>query len=521
MNFRTPFGKGREQQREIAQLRTKIEKLEKGGSVPLSKLKTIYMRAEKNARMDYEAAKTNRVRADWSTTRYTPYDQIKDDLPKIIARSRYAFGNDPIFRSAINVITNNAICTGMRPKSVVKNSEGQMVEGINKALDKGWQRYNDEWDRRGMMTFYEAERLALRTCALSGGVLTNLVRSTSGSLLPIAKQMLEPDRLDGSHDSQFITLDANLPHKQTLHGINLDAFGMPVSYWIRGVPQPIPSININHSFIHERPEQHIGVPWGAPALDSVWDVHQLLEDYMVKSRAIADVVWWVKDTADPFNAEEDKDDDDNGILESLSYLKTPEKPEVLSADDNVTESLKPLVAMIIHHISASLGTSYMTVTRDMENVNFAASRSNVVEERRFYRSLQKWFAKSFCQREWMDYVWWMVFTDQVPGLTVRRFLADQHKYTQAWWMAEGWDWVDPSKDSRAAIELRDAGLASDKSTLGAKGIDLEDHYQQLQIEKQMRKDFGIDDMFKTDQVAAPASSSSSDDSKDDNDEDQE
>jgi len=171
----------------------------------------------------------------------------------------------------------------------------------------------------------------------------------------------------------------------------------------------------------------------------------------------------------------------------------------------------------MHHVTASLGISFMSVTRDMRGVNFAASRSNIIEDRRFYRSLQKWFAKSFCQPEWNDFVWWMAFTDKIPGVDARRFLNDQHKYTQAWWMAEGWEWVDPSKDAQAAISMRDAGLATDKAIVGQKGETLIDHYQQLANEKQLRKEFDIEDMFQSDQAVATAEEEDKPDKNDDED----
>jgi len=459
----------------------------------VEKTKKIYNRA----RMYYDAAKTDRTRADWGTTLSTPYSNLSSDLTKMISRSRHAYDNDPYMHGAINSIVNNIVCTGIRPKASVTTNNGKPNEIVNKALNEGWKRYNDEYDRRGEMTFYEIQRLALRTIGISGGVLTNTVKAdnTNDKLIPIAKQIIEPDRLDKSRDLSTEDIGENTPTKQTLHGINVDLYGKALSYWFQGVEKPIAANRIIHSFIHERPEQYIGVPWASAALEAVWDVHQLNEDTLVKSRALAMYVWWMENSSDPWSQTGDKDSDDNVKVESLSFLKTPNKPEIIKGDDTITESVKPLSQMILQSVFASLGTSYMTVTKDMEGVNFAASRAVIIEERRMYKAIQKWFIKSFCQKEWEDYVWWMVFTDQVPGVTIDRFLRNRHKYLESWWKAEGWAWVDPSKDSKAEIELRNQGLRTDRQILAERGLDLEDHYQGVQEQKEMRKKFDIEDQF--------------------------
>ena len=473
--------------KKIAELEKKVSGLEKLNS---GKIRAIY----KRAKMYYDSASTDRTRKDWRTTRQTPYDAIKTGLDNLIARSRMAYDNDPYFRGAINSIVNNIVCTGLRPTPTVMLNNGKKNEIINKALSEGWKRYNDEWDRRGMITFNESQRLALRTIALSGSELTNTVRADKPSLklIPIAKQMIEPDRLESGRDYQYVTISDNRPHVQTLHGINVDEYGKAVSYWIKGIDKPIPAKNMHIAFIHERPEQHIGVPWGAPCLDSIWDIHQLNEDTLIKSRTLADIIWWMKSGTDPWRKDGDKDSDNNRIVEKLMFLETMEKPEVIKGDDTITESIKPLVKMILQGAFTGLGTSYMTVVKDMEDINFAASRNVSLEERRMYRAIQKWFAKSYCQSEWVDYVWWMVFTNQIPGLTVDRFLKNQHKYVQCWWKAEGWGWVDPLKDAMAEIKMKEAGLKSDREILAGRGIELEDHYRELQEQQELNKKYNIE-----------------------------
>jgi lambda family phage portal protein len=475
---------------QVRELQTALRDLQANQNrYQMSKLRGI----AKRARMQYDGARSDRIRADWPTGTNTPYRDISKDLPKLIARSRLAYANDPIYRSAVNVITSNTIGQGLKPKAAVllKNRKSNSV--VNAALHEGWERYESEWDRRNLMTFSEAQALAFRTVMISGGVLCNTVRSYSSStIIPIQKQLIEQDRLDPSHDYERVTMSNNEPAAQVLHGISVDEYGKPLSFFIKGVDKPVPARNMNHTFLHERPEQYIGTPWGSAVLDQIWDVHQLQEDTLIKSRALADYVWWMEPNGDSFGGSEgDIDSDGNAITEALSFLRTPNRPEIIKGDDSITGSVQPLTKMILNSIAAGLGMSYMSITKDLTDVNFAASRNIVMEERRFFRTLQQWWIRAFLQIEWNDYVFWMCITGQIPQLTVDRFLAEPWRFQRCAWQAEGWDWVDPLKDSNADIAMKSAGLATDKELLGKRGKDVESQYRQLAEERELRKKYGI------------------------------
>ena len=450
-------------------------------------VKRLYHRAK----MQFESAKTDRTRTSWTSSTDTPYNDIKSDISNLIARARYAYDNDPTYYATVESLVNNIISTGMRPKAVVANNDGKFNTRINDALDDGWKRYNDEWDRRQQMTFSESQRLCFRVVINSGGILTNTVRSAGGTLIPIAKQMFEPDRLDDSHDNSRVDISNNSPATQTLHGIQVDEYGKANAYWVKGLNAAIPAVNINHTFIHRRPEQFMGVPWAAPVLDLIWDMHQLHEDTLMRSRALADFLWWLERGEDDFSLDADKDENGNVAIEKLTMLRTAKKPELIAGDDSITQVMQPLTRMILQIQTAAFGSSYMTVTRDLTDVNFAASRTVVMEERRMYRAVQKWWAKTFCQKEWENYVWWMAFTSQIPGVSLSVFQKDMHKFCECWWQADGWDWVDPLKDASADVLMRENLLATDKELLGRHGKDLDSHYRQLSEEAALRKKYDL------------------------------
>lgn len=442
-----------------------------------------------NTRTDYfDGASTNRLRDDWVYTSDIPYEEIKGALSKLIARSRREVNNSGIARSIVSSILENVIGSGIWPKPMVKDNSGNLVVTVNKKLEAGWERYVEQWDRAGQSNFYDVQHLALETIIVSGTVIVNKVNAEKGAYLRTSYQMIEPDRLDESYDVSKITLEENDPQKQILHGIGIDEYFRPVRYYIKGVEKPISASNMFHVFRRRRCEQTIGYPWLSPVLSDLWDFRQLKEDTLVKSRILADIALWARDSEAWAGA---KNDSDEVVWEPGQIIRTKEKPEVVQGDDKIGESFKPLVDIVLLNACAGMGQSLMTVSRDMAGVNYAASRTNLMADRRGYRVIQEWFVNSFCQRIWTDFVTQMVLEGRSGGLTVDAFSKDPFKYTRALWRADGWDWVDPSNDADASTKMYSYGLTSLGAECAKRSVDWRDHMNQLKEEQDYAGEIGL------------------------------
>lgn len=442
------------------------------------------LRKRYTGRSHYDAASANRLRDDWASTYDVPYSDISADLPKIIARSRREVDNNGIARAIVNSIVSNTVATGIRPQAQVKNKDGKPVETINNALEEGWERFSEQVDRSGKSTIYGMQSLALETIIVSGTVLLNRAPTPKKSWLRLAYQMVEPDRLDTQFDQQEITLTENEPTKQVLHGIGLDEFGKPTKYYLSGVEASISASNMRHIYRRKRPEQLIGVPWLHASLPDLWDYRQLKEDQLVKSRILADIALWLDPSKGPgFPGAGIQNSDDEYVWEPGTIARTRNKPEVIQAEGNLEQALKPLINRVLLDACSGAGVSYMGVSRDMENVNFAAARANLCEDRRMFRTVQDWFAFEFCQPIWNDFVYQMVVEDKIKGLPLDRFIADPWKYTRVSWQCEGWDWVDPQAEASAIVKMREAGLLTLKKQCAVNGEDWRDHIDQLAEEQ--------------------------------------
>lgn len=449
---------------------------------------------ESKIAMYYDAASTSRVRHDWSTSTGTPYDNISADLKKLIARSRESADNNGLSDSIDAAFTSNVISTGIKPEAVVADENGEPMEDVNKALNAGWERYNDQWDRSGAQPYYEVQSLALKTIINSGGILRNSVQAKKGNWLPIANQLIEPDRLDFSRDTWPKSMaDDAAARKQTQFGIDLDEYGEPIGFWVQGIQNRVSAENMDMRFRKRRPEQFIGIPWKAPILTSLWDLSSLMEDQFVSSRIRAMISLWVSKRDAPGILK--KADSNNQIgWEPGRIMYSDVKPELIDSGNDISANFDPLTRLIQRTVAIGSGLSYQILTKDLQGMNFAASRANILEDRRMFQLLQKWFIKSFCQRDWNNYVKWSFMAGRMAPLTYADYLADPWKWTQCFWQPPGWDWVDPLNDAKAAIELYKMNMLSLKDHYGSKGKNWEREVAQIALERDRLKEIGLEYM---------------------------
>lgn len=462
-------------------------------------------------RNSYDAGKTGRLREDWPTSTNVPYYELTPGAhKKIRARSRELYKNDSTYRAAINVLVNRIVGTGLRPKPRIVDYNGFPNDIANRELEKHARRYFDtrDWDAGNRHTFIgEGQRLALKTQLISGDVILNATKAKSGSYLPIAWQMVEIDRLDESKDTFKRTYELSGPEKQTVNGINLDEYGAPISYYFKGVDKAVSAKNIIHSYLQERPEQYIGEPLGTAILDSVYDKHDLDEDYILKSRAIAKFLWWLSTLNDKWPYSGDQDSDDVISMDSLTQMRSEEVPDTFKMPDNVSQTIEPLLRMKKHDIASGMGLSYISVLLDMTDVNFAAASMTDIKEHINMSVLRQKFIASFCQPLWESFVRTLAVEGKLTGIPISRFELDVYHYTRCEWTSDSREHADPSKTANAEIALIQAGLKTMTEYEAEKGRDIVEHIQELQREREMLDAAGI----KIEKMTAPLQESSEED----------
>jgi lambda family phage portal protein len=452
----------------------------------------------RNSQSGYDAGRTGRVMGDWDATNDMPYTELATYTKKMRARSRDLYRNDATYRSAINTIVQMVVGTGLRPKPKVLDKNGKPDKAINKSIEDAFWKYQrrGEWDARHKMPFVgEGQRLALRTVLVSGDYILNAVSAPGEAYLPVKWQQCEIDRLDDSQDIFIRTETESENVKQTLHGINLDEFGVPVSYRFKGISKAIPAKNVIHSYMVDRPEQYIGAPAAAAALSNLRTKHNIVEDYALKSEAIAKVLWFLSNENTESPGIDDTDSNDVLELDSLSQMRGEKAPEAIKMPDSVNDTIGPLVRLLMDGVCSVLGTSYTTVTRNMDGVNFAASKFIDIQEWRAFTILKDWLIADLCDPFWEKFVLNCVITGKISGLTPTTFLKDPYRYYECAWTGNGKQDVDSLKDISADNEGLKTGIFTLSDVIGKRGEDFDDHIETIRMEREKLIEAGLEDLI--------------------------
>jgi len=451
------------------------------------------MANEARRMFSYDAGKKGRLQDDWSSTTKTPSQNFKKEWRTIIARSVNSFDNNPHTVALLNTLQSNVIGNGIRPVAMVKDSNGKPIEGLNKQLNEGWKRYNDQWDSRGKDTHAELQKMRFGETFRTGSTITNLRPSDKGSYLSITNQVVNVLRLDESRD--WLTMSYNEPQvKSTVFGINLNENGKAVSYWIQGLENPVSADLMRVDFRTIMAEQYLGIPWLIAALKYLWANEQLISDKLISSRIQAMIGLFIPNTLmnNLIKKQKNADNQLEWMQGKVYYGQKGEEPKVIQPDDSIKDVLEPLQRLLLHAISMTLGLSYQTVTRDLVRTNMASGRINVNEDRKVYRGLQKWFAKDVLQPDWETFVRYMFLEGKIAGKSIVDYNKDRWKYNQAHWIPSGFDFIDPSKEATASIDLINNKQMTYEKWYGEQGIDYRDAFEQIAIENGLMKELKIE-----------------------------
>jgi capsid protein len=86
---------------------------------------------------------------------------------------------------------------------------------------------------------------------------------------------------------------------------------------------------------------------------------------------------------------------------------------------------------------------------------------------------------------WLQHVFEMRFVS-LPSYRIDKFLKASK------FIPRGWSWVDPDKEIRSAVTAIDRGLTSATRIAAEQGRDLVEVYDEIQAEREMAKERGLD-----------------------------
>ncbi len=234
---------------------------------PRMALRRIAARMRYEALATYDAAKIRRTERDWARTNKSADAAIIDDADTLRARARMA-GRDTWAASSIkDAFVRKVIGTGITPRAaVVRPGTEVLLEKFNAAIDELWYEWarTPRWcDQERTKTIMMKQRLWVSELVEAGEVLILLNQRTDDEQVPLVLQEIEPEQLD--------TMISDYQGREIRAGIELDAYGGPLAYWVHAREHPldyyaryggsvrVPAEQVLHLFDPRRVRQSHGV----------------------------------------------------------------------------------------------------------------------------------------------------------------------------------------------------------------------------------------------------------------------
>ncbi len=437
------------------------------------------------ARFD-AAQTTDENRRHWADAdELSPVAAIGPDVLRVVrSRARHEVANNPIARGIVLTLANDTVGTGPRLDLLTPDRE------LNKAIEQGFGHWMAE---TGLPAKLRTARMAKAQDGEAFGVMfTN--RALRGPV-KLDVRLIEADRV-GTPNVGWDT-----DEKKHVDGITFDADGNPKDYHIlkhhpgatdsqMGLDEfdTVPASSVIHWFRPDRPGQRRGIPDIMPALPLFAILRRFTKATLLAAETAAEFSLVMKTSAPAGGEAAEVDPWVTMEMQRNIAMFAPEgwEPTQMKAE-HPSASFDMFRKAIINEAGRCVNMPLNIATGDSSDYNYASGR---LDHQTYYRSIDvdrhdlESVALDPLLRAWLGEA--ILVSNFLP--LSARLLQSRYLYRlNHQWFWRGREHVDPLKESRAAIGLRNSKLQTDAEYYGAKGLDWEDQYDQLEREKKGRE----------------------------------
>jgi len=453
-------------------------------------------------RRNFAGAKGGNLLYKWTTTPRTPDEVLAADLRPLRARSRDSFHNNDFVRRFVGLVKGNII----GPRGVVLQAQSIGYSGMhdrpaNDAIEEAWRDWcrPENCDFYGRLAFVEMQRQAIASAAIDGEILARKITGKAAGKFGLLVQHMDPESLDSDYNAELRNSGGVIRL-----GIEYDSNGRVAAYHIRSSSDDayrapngnhyvrVPAREIIHAYLPEQVNQGRGYPWISTALQRLKMLDGYYEAALVAARAGASKMGFITSTDGEYVGD-DVDADgatvaefEAGIIENLRSGETfqafdPRYPH---------EQFGQFVKTCLQAIGGSLGVSYVSLSNDLEGVNYSSIRAGVLEEREAWKALQEWFIDAYLRPVFEAWMREARLRDAITVFGVP-LSGPEEKYGRVSWQARRWAWVDPQKDMNASIMAINNNITTVSAVIREAGKDPEEVFQERAKEKARLAELGL------------------------------
>lgn len=459
---------------------------------------------QKVQKRGFEAAKTGRLTASW-TTQPKPIDtDIHAGLKKLRARSRdLALNNDYVCRflslTRSNVIGPSGIVLQSKAQSIRGNPDTKAIEAIESSWSD-WTRHGNT-DTTGQHSFISLLGVIIETVAIDGEFLAIKHTGYPHNHHGFAIELLDVELLDTENNQQLRNGNA------IRMGVELDEWRRPVAYHLITSKSTdtdytyngrkyrrVPAEQVIHGFLPRAAWQTRGIPWLAPSMMRLNMLAGYEEAELVAARVASakmGILYRESGSAE-YTGESDERGDFVTDAEPGSFEIAPDGYKLQAWDPaHPATAYSDFIKGVLRGIAAGLGVSYHTLANDLEGVNYSSGRLGALEDRELWKSLQNWLIETFCAPVYESWLTHSLLSEQIIAGAQTLPARSIDKYLNVTWQPRRWAWVDPQKDMNANIAAIEQGLRSRSDVIREQGRDPDDVWQEIKREQDRMRELGI------------------------------
>lgn len=465
----------------------------------------------------------------WIASLGGPKTDIYQYRDRLVARSRDLFMGSPIARGAINTMVTNVVGAGLKLKASIDidtlklfgkvdqtadRVENNIFENLENRIEKEFAFWaGSKIEQSGIMDFYQLQEIVFLTTLLNGECFIHLSRfQTRDNPYLLKLSIIEPDRVSTPMDK--------MSDDSVVNGIQFDNNGRIAGYYVMeqnpyDMPKGINNhnfipiygsegqLNIIHLVLTERPGQIRGVPFLAPAMESLKQLDRYTDAELMSAVISSMFTVFIETTEDKAVdvvdlsnlSEGDRITNDDETLElgngAVVSLEKGEKATTINPS-RPNSQFDPFMIAIIRQIGSSLGIPYELMVMHFTS-SYSASRAALMEAWKTFRKKREWFAQNFCQ---LIYEEWLIEAEMIGRVETPEYENDilvQKAFTSAIWNGPSQGQLDPKKEVEAAILRINAGLSTrTKETAELNGGDFEQNIRIIARENKAISEKGVD-----------------------------
>ena len=489
------------------------------------------------------ASLTKKSLKSWTPSHYSAKSDIDANLLTLRDRAADLAMNSALGAAAIKTQTTGVINAGLKIFPAV-NGE---ILGMSAEDARNWNRKTkaefELWasdlscDFYGRNNFYELQRIAYINELVDGDCFCLFRRRLPKNDVPysLKLQLIEAGRVSNPLNgggviggvNAFVEMEGVKKNSRIINGVEVDKDGIIQAIWIsnRIWNEPFNAKtelkwqrvkffgensgcrNILHLCFDTRIEQFRGEPYLAPVIETLKNVSRFADAELTAAIINSFFSIFFVQPNENFDlyqiAGQEKPDITAPCLDVTDYKlgsgtlsALPRGVDVKSIDSsNAQSTFESFTNQFVQQIGAALGVPSEVLQKSFK-ASYSAAKAALLQAADEFRQRRESFVNDFCQPIYEMFLSEAVATGRIdaPG-----FFDDpviRRQWCKSNWHNETSHLLDPVKEIQAAVLKINSGLSTySKEAAEICGTDYEENIRQLSLEKNLRRQLGIEENF--------------------------